>query len=311
MALFLDDEAEPVIGGLLGSISTSEGPTSEQLTVLDAIASHVCGRADIGVAHLTPLSPDAVARALQRPEARLRFADIVMTLEICRHPASLEQVDLAEKYVTAMGIGDQAVELTRTEIAKGAEAAATDMNRSYAGILPEISELTLRNKYLHLDRPDPELAARLKALHDLPDDTLGYQYIEFYRTHGFPLPGDDVNLPAHYVNHDMNHVITGYPPTAPGEIARSGFLMAANGSRHNWLEFLLTMSIHESGILNHGDIRAKVATLDRDGVPAYLAEGLRRGALCTTDLSQVDHLAIAHLPLEQVRANFSVAPLTS
>ena len=44
----------------------------------------------------------------------------------------------------------------------------------------------------------------------------------------FPLPGDDTNLPAHYVNHDMNHVITGYEPTAPGEIARSGFLVAAD-----------------------------------------------------------------------------------
>lgn len=311
MAMFTDDEADPIIGGLLGSISTSDGPTAEQLTVLQAIASHVCRRDDIDLTQVTPLGSEEVARAVQRPEARQRFADIVMTLELCRHPVSMEQVDLAEKYVAAMGIDDDAIAATRIEITKGAEEAATDLNRSYAKILPEISELTLRNRYLHLDKPDPALAAQLKKLHDLPEDTLGYQYIEFYRTHGFPLPGDDVTLPAHYVNHDMNHVITGYPPTAPGEIARSGFLMAANGARHNWVEFLLTMSIHESGVLNHGDIRAKVATLGREGVPAYLAEGLRRGALCTTDLSQVDHLAIAHLPLEQVREKFSVAPLST
>jgi hypothetical protein len=140
---------------------------------------------------------------------------------------------------------------------------------------------------------------------------LGYQYLEFYRRNNIELPGDDTHLPAHYVNHDMNHVITGYEPTAPGEIARSGFLLAANDSHHNWLEFLLTLSIHESGVLNHGDIRAKVATLDREGVPEFLGEGLERGATCTVDLSQVDHLAIAHLPLEQVRENFSVAPLQS
>ena len=109
----------------------------------------------------------------------------------------------------------------------------------------------------------------------------------------------------------MNHVITGYAPTAPGEIARSGFLLETNDSHHNWLEFLLTMSIHESGVLNHGDIRAKVATLDREGVPKFLGEGLERGAKCTVDLSQVDHLAIAHLPLEQVRADFSIVPMRS
>ena len=60
----------------------------------------------------------------------------------------------------------------------------------------------------------------------------------------------------------MNHVITGYEPTAPGEIARSGFLVAAGSSRHNWLEFLLTLSIHESGVLTHGEIHAKFATLE-------------------------------------------------
>jgi hypothetical protein len=71
------------------------------------------------------------------------------------------------------------------------------------------------------------------------------------------------------------------------------------------------MSIHESGVLNHGDIRAKVATLQRAGVPDFLGEGLARGAKCTVDLSQVDHLSIAHLPLEQVRERFSVVPLQS
>jgi hypothetical protein len=71
------------------------------------------------------------------------------------------------------------------------------------------------------------------------------------------------------------------------------------------------VSIHESGALNYGDSRAKVATLDRTGVPALLGEGLKRGAKCTVDLSQVDHLAIAHLSFEQVRKNFSVVPLRS
>lgn len=236
---------------------------------------------------------------------------MMMTLELCRHPMSLEQVDLAERYVAAMRVDTIEIETTRTAIVKGAEAAATDLERCYQQILPEISELSLRDRYLRLDKPDHALAERLKMLGDLPEDTLGYQYLEFYRRNNIELPGDDTHLPAHYVNHDMNHVITGYEPTAPGEIARSGFLLATNDSRHNWLEFLLTMSIHESGVLNHGDIRAKVATLERVGVPDFLGEGLARGSKCTVDLSQVDHLSIAHLPLEQVREQFSVVPLKS
>lgn len=309
MALVLAGEVEPIVAGLLGGVTTSGGPTAEQMIVLESITRHLFGRADIDLQNLTPLSPDELAKKLRRHEARLRFAEIMMTLELCRHPMSIEQVDLAEKYVAAVAIDGLEIESTRTAIVKGAEAAATDLERCYQQILPEISELSLRDRYLRLDKPNHALADRLKALRDLPEDTLGYQYLEFYRRNNIELPGDDIHVPAHYVNHDMNHVITGYEPTAPGEIARSGFLLAASDSHHNWLEFLLTMSIHESGVLNHGNIRAKVATLDREGVPDFLGEGLERGTQCTVDLSQVDHLSIAHLPLEQVRKNFSIVPM--
>lgn len=270
------DEVEPIVAGLLGGISTKSGPTAEQLIVLESITRDLWGRGDIDVKNLTPLSSAELAKALPRQAARERFAEIMMTLELCRHPMSKEQVALAEKYIAAMGIGDVEVEVTRTVITRGAEAAATDLERCYQKILPEISELSLRDRYLRLDKPDHALAERLRKLRDLPEDTLGYQYLEFYRRNNIELPGDDTHLPAHYVNHDMNHVLTGYEPTAPGEIARSGFLLATNDSHHNWLEFLLTMSIHESGVLNHGDIRAKVATLDRTGVPEFLGRPAAR-----------------------------------
>ena len=46
-------------------------------------------------------------------------------------------------------------------------------------------------------------------------------------------------------------------------------------------------------------------------VGTAIGEGLQRGARCTVDLSQVDHLSIAHVPLEQVRERFSIVPLQS
>ena len=201
------------------------------------------------------------------------------------------------------------VQTVREALERGADETSKDLERFYDGILPEISERSLRDHYLRLDEPDPTLAERLRALHDLPEGTLGHAYVEFYRRNNITLPGDDIHLPAHYVNHDMNHVITGYEPTAPGEIARSGFLCAADDSRRNWLEFLITMSIHETGVLTHGDIRAKVATLDRHGVPHLLGEGLERGAQCRVDLSQVDHLALVEMDLDEVRRQFNVVPL--
>jgi hypothetical protein len=308
-ALFRVDEIEPVVAGLMGGIDVDGGPTSEQETVLGSMASNLWKRSDLKLSEVTPLSPGEAAAALLRPDARIRFCEILITLELCRHPQSENQVSAVEAYLSALRINQVELQIIRESLEKGADEASKDLERFYGGILPEISEVSLRDNYLRLDEPDHELATRLRALHDLPEGTLGHAYIEFYRRNGLTLPGDDVHLPAHYVNHDMNHVITGYEPTAAGEIARSGFLWAANDSRRNWLELLVTMSIHESGVLNHGAIRAKISTLNRQGVPELFGEGLERGSQCDVDLSQIDHLALVELPLDQVREQFNVVPL--
>jgi hypothetical protein len=308
-ASFRVDEIEPLVAGLVGGIDVDGGPTGEQEIVLGSIVSNLWKRSDLKLSEVTPLSPGEAAAALVRPDARLRFCEILMTLELCRHPQSENQVSEVEAYVSALRVNQVELQVIRESLEKGADEASKDLERFYGGILPEISEVSLRDNYLRLTEPDHELATRLRALHDLPEGTLGYAYVEFYRRNGLTLPGDDVHLPAHYVNHDMNHVITGYEPTGAGEIARSGFLWAANDSRRNWLEFLVTMSIHESGVLNHGAIRAKVSTLNRQGVSELFGEGLERGSQCDVDLSQVDHLALVELPLDQVREQFNVVPL--
>ena len=96
------NEIEPVVAGLVGGIEVDGGPTDEQLTVLRAIVTHLWNRSDLDLSQMTPLSPEGAAAVLVRHDARLRFCEILMTLELCRHPQSEPQVARVEEYVSAL-----------------------------------------------------------------------------------------------------------------------------------------------------------------------------------------------------------------
>jgi hypothetical protein len=303
------DDVESVVGVLVGGIDVDRGPTDEQRTVLDAIVTHLWHRPDLTVDTAARLTPDAAARAIVDPKLRRRVCQLLVTLELCRHPQTATQIALVEEYAAALGIGGPPLAIIRRWVDEGAERATEDYDRFYAADLAQLSEPSLRDKYLHLAEPDHELGQRLRALHDLPEDTLGYAYIEFYRRNNLTLPGDDVHFPAHYVSHDMNHVISGYEPNGQGEIALGAFTLAMHDNDANWLQFMTNLLIHEAGMLKHGEIMPKPESLQRLGATELLGEALARGAACSTDFSQIDHLTMADWPLAQVREFFNVIPL--
>jgi ubiquinone biosynthesis protein Coq4 len=302
---------EPVVAGLVGGIDVDDGPTERQLAVLDAVVRHLWRRPDLEVRTLPPLAPEDAAREIVDAGVRRRTIELLVLLELCRHPQTVTQIARVEEYAAALGVESHALDIIRTWIDDGTERATADYDRFYADVLPELSEPAFRGKYLHLDEPDHALARRLRAFHDLPADTLGYAYIEFYRRNRLVLPGDDTHLPAHYVSHDMNHVIAGYEPTGPGEIALGAFTLAMKDNDANWLQFMTNLLIHEGGMLKHGEIMPKAETLNRPGATELLGEALERGARCTGDFSQADHMELAPQPLAEVRARFNVTPLAT
>jgi hypothetical protein len=196
-----------------------------------------------------------------------------------------------------------------------------DFERFYAEKLEILSEPSLRERYLRIDEPDLELAAQLEALHDLPEGTLGHAFVEFHIRNGLTMPGADIHTPAHYVSHDMNHVIAGYEPTGPGEISLGAFKLAMSDTDANWMAFVANLMIHEAGMIKHGtteqaqfvpyggdiypDAQGQGA-LHLPGAAEELAEALERGGAVEGDFSQIDHLAIAHRPLAEIRDQYHV-----
>jgi len=77
----------------------------------------------------------------------------------------------------------------------------------------------------------------------------------------------------------------------------------------HWVLLITSMAAYEIGLSKTDAFTGKEQVLTREGAPPLLADTLRRGAACTGDFSSTDHLALAHLLLTGVRAQFGVPPL--
>lgn len=306
-----DTLVEPLARLLLGVADVDGGPTDEQIGVLRAIIAGCGGRTDLDLAWLAPLAPGDAADLIRGPEARRRARELMVLLELCRHPLSDAQVTHVDEYAAALGESGPGLEMARDLVRSGAETAQADFFRFYEPQSDDVAERSLRERYHgDLAGPDAELSGRLRALHDLPAGTLGYAYVEFYRRSGIPLPGDDEHSPAIFVGHDMCHVIAGYEPVGVDEIALGAMQLTLADNDTHWMQFLGNLAVHEAGFLGTGDIVPKQATLARPGATDTLAHAMWRGTQCTGDFTSADHLARADRPLEDVRAEFGVPART-
>ena len=313
MALSIPRDITPIfVSGLLGVSDVEAGPTPEQRRVIDAIARHLW---TIDTTGLGPIAPAAIAEALNEPEHRRRFVQFAIVISFCRHPDSEQQVSRMEDYASALGISGDEIAAEQRWISEDAERASADFIRTYADYLPKLSDPV---------GPDVgvgEALPEVEALRALPEGTLGSAFLAFYQRYGFHLPGPTTPEPAYYIAHDMNHVIAGYEPTGPGEISLGAFKLAMSDTDANWMAFMTNLLIHEAGLLKHGSTTQFIpyggaiypdaqgqGALHLPGAADMLGEAFERGSAVQGDFSQIDHLAIAHRPLADIRAEYGVVP---
>ncbi|MCP9880130.1 hypothetical protein KBY74_09705 [Cyanobium sp. A1C-AMD] len=310
MGLILNHHlVEPVARGLLGSISCSGGPTPEQQRLLQALLTHLWGRPDLRIAALEPMGPEELAAALGDPPTRRVAHLLQMTLEFCRHPQTDPQLALGQAYAEALGVSSAALEVSRDWLLQGVDQAAADVGRIFNAFLPLRSEPGLAEPLASADQPEPELVARIGGFAQLPEGSLGRALLGYYERFGFPLPGQEACALNHlYLAHDMTHVIAGIAATSAGEIALSAFQLAMDDNPINESALLASLVTHEAGFVSaNPTLQPEEASLDSPSAAYLLASELRRGSACSADFSLADHLALAPLPLGEVRRRFNVS----
>jgi len=303
-------DVDAVVRGLVGVIDVDGGPTDEQLAVLGAIVVHLFERDDIDLTNVVALQPDETAAALTDADARRRFGELMFTLETCRHPLTDAQVASCERYAAALGSSPDAVRVLRTAIDEGVARAAADFDRFFSGMVAARSEPRFRTRNLEAPHLDPELVATVGRFHQLPEGTLGWCLADFYATHGFAVPGSEISPNTYlYFDHDNIHVITGIAPTGPGEIALGGFQLCMDDNPASTFAFFSPLVLHETGLTAAvDDIVAVGSTLARPDAAELLGSEMARGSRTTGDFAWIDHLELAPVPLDEVRARFGVEP---
>jgi len=303
------ESVETVVRGLVGAIDVDGGPSAEQLRVLQAITTHLFERADLEPSEVVPLGPEQTAAALPDPGARRRFAEVLFTLEMCRHPLNAALVTRCEEYSAALGSSPEEVEIFRRQIDDGVKLAAADFDRFFGSHAVDRSEPAFRTRAAQAPEPDPELVARVARYHELPEGTIGWCLADFYTSHGFAVPGSEITPNTYlYFDHDHIHVISGIAPTGAGEIALGGFQIAMDDNSASTFAFFSPLVLHESGLSAFDEIVPKASTLERPDAAELLGREMARGAATTGDFAWVDHLAMAERPLAEVRAEFGVQP---
>lgn len=283
-----------VARGLLGAADVGDGPTDEQRSVITNLLHGYFG-SEVDAATLEPLGPDELAAQVDADDHR-RVVDLLVLIEYCRHPGDPAQADRIEEYARALHEDNPFLLVARDALVATQAEVMADWSRFRD---PEQYEPGAAAE-------DAELGARLRGLADCAPGTLGRAYFDFYDRWQIPFPGEEGGGNAGLVVHDFTHVLAGYEPDAPGELALQAMLTSATGFEHHFAGLVASLSLYEAGKFDILGITATVAALERPGAAAELAEAFRRGGECTGDFSTINHLARVDDPLDAVRADCGI-----
>ena len=167
---------EPVTRSLLGAIDVDGGPTDEQLAVLRAVVTHLWERPDLDLAALAPARP---ARRGHAPsKTRTPAADSTR----CWSRSSSAAIPQTEAQVDARR-GVRARHGRRRSAPRHLPQLDRRGHRArHRGLRPLLRRgppaglraLAARPRTCTSTSPTPTSRERLEALHDLPEDTLGW-----------------------------------------------------------------------------------------------------------------------------------------
>jgi tellurite resistance protein len=184
------------------------------------------------LAGLTPPKPDELAALAAKPDLATeatRFATVMAFVDGTLDNAKLNAV---LRLAATLGVETDFVH-DIAEVAQGRlrDATAHMIRANLESITgkPWTTDANAMAWFLPYKgaNADPALAARFHALAELPEETFGHAFAEFYLSQKYAFPGEEQALNFEFATpHDSSHLLAGYDTTPRGELLVSTFTAA-------------------------------------------------------------------------------------
>ena len=273
---------------------------------------------DFDIDALKPITADELAAAFQDPALARQFVQGMTVVSLADGPTTEAQGRLMASCARALGVDEPAVRVMNELANHHMTLFKLDfMRRShiadmFKGAVHRDGFLATARSFTAFRglREDPAVAARYKALGQLPQDTLGYAFWKHCTDNGFAFPGERFGFPEAGVYHDFTHVLSGYSTEPSGEVQIGGF--TAGYKKHTPIFVILFVMLTFSAGTNVTPVEQPVSfsILAQEGLADGFFTAVERGSRVPLDLSDGwDHWAWVEKPLAQARAELNITPL--
>ena len=307
--LDIDEERAVIALGLIQSVAQVDGTVAPaEQGLLDAAAVSLGLAAGAGPYP----EPDGHGLASLSPKERERIVQMAILMSLMDGGICEAELVLVKRLATRLEIDEPrvrniaqlargrmlalAIDLARRSFARQTFVDAFDQ-QGIGGIWKIVGPMMGRAR-------DPALAARYRALGQLPEGTLGRGYFSLLDDWNLSFPGEPYAVAEVGLWHDLAHVLGGYDASHEGEIGVVSFIAGFQGEDPFFWLFTLALQ-YQVGL------KVSPYTEPCTGMfePAAVLHAYQRGTAVNTDISQ-DWDPWPHFarPLVDVRRELNVPP---
>jgi hypothetical protein len=284
---------------LLGVDTSDEKITNERTVAMDNFAAN--------------------ARGI-KAEAKQRLFQLFILAELILDPVPYEATQALKEIADILNVEDTFIDIARAYSMGAYGIVASDLHRKgYFGnpnLIKKGSEKMRLHKLLtdpfENDEEDPTLLQQWMDLEKCADDTLGKNIWKYYSGRGFVFTGQKGSVNPTIAQHDWIHLLADYGTTIENELEVFAFIGSSIPDTKGFSFLIAIISLFETGRLEswgNGALSADRGHLELPGMPARLADAIRRGRICNLDVMYgIDYFDYKDMPINEVRQELRIVP---